>query len=205
MKLLPKCIIIVFAVCISFSSVASAAIQVQTGIFGNNVYEVYLYQAADDKNWTPAKDAALLLTNNGVSGHLATITSLGEDTFINNLGIAAGLNEMWVGGFQVSGSTEPGAGWTWVNGDGIIDPTNATGLNYTNWLNSEPNNVNGEDFLAIRLGGNFGWNDEGNLGNIVGYVVEYDNAIPEPTTIAIWGLLGLAASGNCWWRRRRKV
>ena len=28
-------------------------------------------------------------------------------------------------------------------------------------------------------------------------------AIPEPTTFAVWGLLGLTLSGACWWRRRR--
>ena len=30
-------------------------------------------------------------------------------------------------------------------------------------------------------------------------------AIPEPISFVIWSLLGLTATGTCWWRRRRKV
>ena len=29
--------------------------------------------------------------------------------------------------------------------------------------------------------------------------------IPEPTSIAVWSLLGLAGIGAGWWRRRRKA
>jgi hypothetical protein len=76
----------------------------------------------------------------------------------------------------------------WLNGESIA-PTNSASP-YTNWQNGEPNNLRrtpdafnraSEDFLAIGLGGIFGWNDEGALGNVWGYIVEYgEGAITVP-------------------------
>jgi hypothetical protein len=41
---------------------------------------------------------------------------------------------------------------------------------------------NEENFLGIGLGGNLGWNDEGNLALILGYVVEYEDTQPPTIT-----------------------
>ena len=169
-------------------------------IYGANghAYEVII---ADAITWNDANAAATSSIFMGQSGHLATITSLGEDIFVENLRAAAlgtsgfADSEAWIGGFQPAGSTEPGGGWAWVNGEGLL----ADG--YTNWAGGEPNDVGGgEGFLAIGLNGLFGWNDEGNLGGIGGYVVEYSLPVPEPTTVTLLGLgvVSLAAL------RRRK-
>ncbi len=124
-------------------------------------------------SWNAAKAAAEASTHNGVSGHLATLTSMAEDVFVDQLRFAGGFGEVWVGGSQ-SPSVNGGA-WTWVNGEGLITTFY--------WHSGEPNGGSSENHLAIGLwGGNNGgdWNDEGN-NNITGYVVEYD----APTEVVI--------------------
>jgi hypothetical protein len=139
----------------------------------------YEVKAADDISWSTANSTANGLTHNagstGLQGHLATITSAGEDAFIHALRMQAALArpEAWVGGFQLANSTQPDGGWTWINGEGVI-PMGQSSVPYSNWLPGEPNNLGGkESHLAVGLGNAQGWNDEGARGNIGGYIVEY--------------------------------
>jgi hypothetical protein len=164
--------------------------------FDGHYYQVVI---TNQISWEAAKAAAAQRTFQGVQGHLATIGSPEEDVFLQQLRQQV-LNaphpslsgsELWVGGFQVPCATatpEPACGWMWLNGDSIA-PSNGAAP-YTNWLNGEPNNLQRtpdalnratEDFLAIGLDGAFGWNDEGALANIWGYIVEYgESAITVP-------------------------
>jgi hypothetical protein len=165
--------------------------------FGGHYYEVVSSPGID---WLSAEAAAEALSYLGAQGHLATITSFEEDEFLD--GLRGGLSELWVGGFQ-SPITTVGSGdnWMWVNGEGAF-PGDNLGPVYANWLVGEPNDFYGlasEQYLAIGLGGAFGWNDEGAIGNISGYVVEYN--VPEPGTLSLVGL-GLASLAA---RRRRKA
>ena len=146
-----------------------------------NYYEMIL---DDGVSWANAYNDAGLGTFMGVLGHLATILDAGEDLFINQLvENTAGVSST---GFSNSEA--------WVNGEGAIPAVNA-GPGYANWLASEPNNLGGaENWLAVHLNGNFGWNDEGNLGGIAGYVVEYDSrtiSLREPGTVLLLAI-GLA-------------
>jgi hypothetical protein len=165
--------------------------------FDGRYYQVVI---ANKISWDAAKAAAEQRTFQGVQGHLATIGSREEDLFVHQLRQqvlskphpSLSGTELWVGGYQVKCTTsnpEPGCGWLWLNGEAIA-PTN-TASPYTNWLNGEPNNLKSkpdkthlatEDHLAIGHNGGFGWNDEGTLTNVWGYVIEYGDKVTVPAS-----------------------
>lgn len=134
-------------------------------------------------NWDDAKAAAELMTFNveGIDyqGHLAIITSAGEDAFIEGLRAQAvadhgGKGEFWVGAFQAAVNAGPLADWEWIIPEAPFD-------NFTNWQIGEPNDFNGIDERHLGIGhGGPGWNDEhwntttGVAGNVGGYIVEFD-------------------------------
>ncbi len=106
--------------------------------------------------------------------------------------------EFWLGGYQnPAGETTANAGWTWVNSEGTFPGVNgASGSHnsYSNWNPGEPNDAYGpgsEQYLGINLGSPGGFNDEGNLGLIGGYVIEYD-----PHTVPNGGLVGAPDGGS---------
>ncbi len=145
--------------------------------FEGRHYQVY---AAKGITWEAANDFASATEHNGVTGHLATITAYDEDMFVDALRRDSKLSkpEAWIGGHQIDGSIEPGKGWMWVNMEGPISTAEAPLSSYSNWLDGEPNDLRTEKYLGIGLRDEFGWNDEQALGNIGGFVVEFDNAVP---------------------------
>ena len=158
----------------------NAGINVATG----HNFETYY---APEISWEQAKICAASKTVGGAQGYLATITSSAEDAYVNGLKLdTAGdgalrlPGEVWVGGSQLPGQSRPGTGWRWENGEGSIATLDEPSPGYSNWLPSEPNDAGGfdsESHLAIGLfadGDDPRWNDEGNLANITGYIVEYD-------------------------------
>jgi len=150
----------------------------------------YQVVIASKITWDAAKAAAEQRTHDGIQGQLATIGSADEGAFIDQLRRQSGGSELWVGGYQVACSTidpEPGCGWLWLNGEAIAAVNSASP--YTNWKQGEPNNLRRipnadtlatEDHLAIGLDNSLGWNDEGYLPNIRGYVVEYGDKVTVP-------------------------
>jgi hypothetical protein len=114
--------------------------------------------------WGDANTSAQALSYSGVNGHLATITSQGENDFIVT---KFNPDWHWLGGSQPANSPEPDGGWQWVTGEP---------WNYTNWNNetSEPTNDGGtEDVLQFwSLSGM--WNDISNDSLSDGYIVEYE-------------------------------
>ncbi len=170
---------VLFLTILPMTALATTPTLVSSGDFDGRHYEVY---AADGITWHDANAAAQAATFQGINGHLATITSAAEDLFVETLRSGADLNaqEAWVGGRTMSNcSPIPGCGWMWVNDEGPISTAQVPLSSYSNWLNGEPNNLGAVEFhLGVGLGGQYGWNDEGNLGNIGGFIVEYDAAIP---------------------------
>lgn len=161
------------------------------GVNGHS-YEVF---SSAGINWNNASAAA-----NNLGGHLATITDASEDAFVLNLIQATRLGQVWSGGYQNPGVTPVGAGWQWVTGEA---------WSYTNWSPGEPNDYYGPNQLEQHLGLNWGagqWNDEWNLGNLSGYVVEWSgrvsgpNRVPDGGTTAL--LMGASFIGLYYFRRK---
>ena len=148
-----------------------------------NVYE--LVRVPFHITWPDANTAAGQRTYAGHHGHLATITSFAEDLYLDGVRRLdqpiAGNSQVWVGGYQDPSDCPPGDNWHWVNNEGPISGVNG-GSTYANWHPGEPNDFFGwatENYLAIGLHGDFGWNDDGYVGNgtdggLDGYIMEYE-------------------------------
>lgn len=149
-------------------------------------------------NWTSARSAAATRSWHGVNGHLVTITNPAENAFIVSALGGNLVRNRWIGGFQPSGSPEPGGGWTWVTGEP---------WSWAGWLPGEPNNAGplGEDSAEF-MGGNWPlgvWNDfhwsHVNAGYIVEYPVpsgvvahyKFDNGIPGQVAVGVNTILDL--------------
>jgi hypothetical protein len=148
--------------------------------------------ATNGITWNDAHADALAASYNSLEGHLVTITSAAEDAFVGALIAQYASGEVWAGGFQNPiTETIPTAGWTWVNGEGTFPGVSST-TPFANWNSGEPNDYYGtasEQYLGLDLGNSSGgFNDEGNLSLITGYVIEYDpntiNDLPDAASTA---------------------
>lgn len=163
----------------------------------NHYYEVF---AANGITWGSAKAAVVSpinLDHIGLRGYLATLTSPGEDAFVDQLRQTATMGmspvltkgQVWIGGSQADNQASPGDGWHWENGEGPIPGTDSA-TPYANWGDNnaasdvEPNDGaagenNQENHLTLgRYGLGRGWNDEGvAIPSIGGYIVEYEIVI----------------------------
>jgi len=157
----------------ALSNHLNAQVEVASGSVGGNSYEVF---ADRDISWTAAEANAV-----GLGGYLATVTSAGQDSYLAGLDPSG---EYWLGGYQSSTEMVATNGWNWVHGKGTFPGVNgASGFtqSFSDWAPGEPNDYYGpgsEQYLAIGLEGAALWNDEGALGNISGYVVEF-SSVPD--------------------------
>jgi len=175
--------------CLAFISPASALVwEVADG--GNGHDYMVVYFESGDKKWD---DARSVLEGTGYT--LAAITSAKEQKFIQdylNKEADPEKKDLWIGGLQYAEEAKANLGWSWVTGEK---------WDYQSWIEDEANDYygdNSEQFMSVRSGNfNWNWNDEGNLGNISGYLAE-TAPVPEPGTILLmgFGLLGIAAVGR---------
>lgn len=156
----------------------------------NGHYYEVIYEIMD---WNQAKSAAASRTHLGLTGHLLTVTSAEENSFVTGAFGAQNLQSIFLGGYQLPGSIEAAGGWNWVTGEAFT---------FWGWSTGEPNDYQGLENVTIfdHLEQPWGkpWNDvpDFSLGN--GYVVEYE--VPGPGVGGVFGMVLMARTRN---RRRR--
>jgi gliding motility-associated-like protein len=146
-----------------------------------NAYNGHFYKfVAGNISYANAKANAAASTYLGVSGYLASITSAGENDFINSK--IEGASNIW---FALSDAAEEGV-WRIDAGpeegtvvwNGVADGSAPSGQ-YANWSSGEPNDYStGEDYAVTAWNNGTGWNDYGlpafpSITDIGGYVIEY--------------------------------
>ena len=139
--------------------------------------------------------AAGAATYMGMSGYLATVTSVNENRFVSATMAHGAL--AWLGGSD-SGSE---GNWVWM-----VGPEAGQAFSFAAWGGGEPNDFSGgEDFIHTNHCGNGCWNDHGGPGGgssqANGYIIEYGDSlstVPEPMTLALVlpALLAAAALGR---------
>ncbi|HPU15996.1 MAG TPA: PEPxxWA-CTERM sorting domain-containing protein [Polymorphobacter sp.] len=198
--------------CLAAAPAIAAPVQWTVAAGGNDHWYEFVAQTAD---WVSADAAARASSYAGFTGHLATLTSAGEEAFNYNLIntiYPTGYHSAWLGGYQTppSHETQFDADWQWLTGEAWV---------YTDWYNGtgEPNNLGGrENFLELYAYDGGGWNDCDIVCGHDGYLIEYGDAptlppvippivgnVPEP---ASWALMiaGFGMVGGTL-RRRRAV
>lgn len=155
----------------------------------------YDISSEEANSWGDADAQASNLTYEGLTGHLATISSLEENQFIvDKLDF---VGDAFLGGFQTADSSTPDVNWQWLTGEEWA---------YKNWNSNEPNdggdNVenNGENYLSI-YDGSGKWNDVPGTFS-AHYITEFESApVPEPATMLLF-VMGITVLAGI--QRKRK-
>jgi len=120
-----------------------------TGFTSQNNYNGHsYYRSTGSAYWTDARTAC-----SNMGGHLVTVTTSAENTFIYNLWPSG-----WIG---LTDEITEGT-WRWVTGETY---------SYTSWNPGEPNNAGNEDYVQFVGGGK--WNDLPNNQSLP-YVLEFE-------------------------------
>ena len=130
-----KKIAVIFTVCLLLGLAAPIYAQVYNPANG------HYYELIDSNlTWYDARDAAAGMSYNGMQGHLATITSSGENNFVLNEWPDLGEDfEFWIGGTDEASEDD----WEWITDEP---------WSYTNWNSGEPNDSgDGEDCLNYKM------------------------------------------------------
>lgn len=130
--------------------------------FDGHVYSVYDYEAS----WTSCKALC-----EKMGGHLVTINSATENSFICDLIKSGNKDAYWIGAtnFESSAANQDGK-WNWITGESF---------SYTNWANGEPSATGGngtrEHWAEVRKTYSYKWNDVCNTNTVgKGFIIEVE-------------------------------
>ena len=133
--------------------------QTITGFTSQNNYNGHsYYRSTGLATWTTARTNCA-----NMGGHLVTITTAGEQSFIYGLWPSG-----WIG---LTDEVVEGT-WRWVTGETY---------SYSNWNSGEPNNSGNEDYVQFVSNGK--WNDLNNTQSLA-YVLEFEYLV----TTSSWTL-----------------
>ncbi|MCB9989688.1 MAG: type I secretion C-terminal target domain-containing protein [Rhodospirillales bacterium] len=159
---------------LDISTISSILFANPNVVYSNATGSFYQY-VSTTQTWDNADTAAQAATLNGVAGHLVTITTAAENSYVASL-IGASI---WIGANDVDTEST----WTWTGGleqgvsfwQGLAAGTTLNNM-YTNWNAGEPNEYGtGEDYLEFQTSGV--WNDNGGPNQTAlarGYVIEWE-------------------------------
>lgn len=142
---------------------------------GGNGHAYEMADASEGVTWDEALVLAGVRSYRGASGHLATVTSASETSFLVD-SFGDRYLGCWLGGVQPDPGDAPADGWVWVTGEP---------WGYTNWSINEPGDQDPlggtEDALVVKgaPGGGFPpgqWNDRSRTRPRSSFVVEYPSA-----------------------------
>lgn len=165
---------------------------------GNGNFYGQVFTPSITREWADSKLDAESHVFLGTRGHLATITSLGEQLFIEDFYDG---QKSWIGltddpafgGSESSLLPDPTKdGWVWVTGEAV---------SFTNWFAvGEPNGSG--NFVTMGRGvKEGGWNDD--FGHLESYIIEFE-AVPEPGSFLVW-LVVLVVGIGCWKLRANRI
>ena len=142
----------------------------EPGRFARDPRTGHAYEAVPvTLNWYDAEREALARMHEGVTGHLATVTSAEENEFIRTALPQAVLGSYWLGAYRAIRGGTARDGWYWVTGEPF---------EYTSWLSGGPNDYFGEDGLQYWAHPDSAlWNDIDRTSGfepwVKGFLVEY--------------------------------
>jgi hypothetical protein len=120
-----------------------------------------------------------------ISFHLVTVNNENENSWLKNTFCLPHDEDLWIGFYQLSGSSEPAGGWVWSSGEPVT---------FTDWGTNEPTNDPApEDYVTFSKQHGWQWNDLQVDWFALNGIIE----TPEPATLLLLGLGGLML------RRRR--
>jgi hypothetical protein len=199
-------------VAIALLATAPAQAYIASPYFVNDGH-TYVYLAAqsgDSLDWAAARSAAQAL---GAGWDLASITSVGEQAFINSkLPTVNTRSQVWVGGIQATSAPYPAAGWSWVTGESLSGFQNwGQGADWQpdDWGNGGKG-TGQQIYIALDSTfyngswgfSNWAWDDNNTYTQFtIGAVAEVARVVPIPS--AVW-LLGAGVVGLVTMKRRKR-